>query len=167
MTSHIMSMDPYNGSGMNGLDRRFSLPTGYRLLNDLSSLKRQGQRMRKDNLVTRGGAGVKVRHVPILLEVEEKNGEEEEEVEEKKELRRGTMMTAAPIMLQTNQHASQKTAPRPPRFSLPSPSVTESAKVQDVQNPHITCTTTPPSPFMHTILVNTSTFESFQVRCIG
>ena len=135
MTSHTMTMDPYNGSGMNGLDRRFSLPTGYRLLNDLSSLKRQGQRMRKDNLVTRGGAGVKVRHVPILLEVEEKNGDGEEgEEKEKKEVRSGTMMTAAPIMLQTNQHASQKTTPRPPRFSLPSPSVTESAKVQDVQN---------------------------------
>ena len=109
-------------------ERRFSLPTGYRLLNDLSSLKRQtGQRVRKDNLVTRGGGSVKVRHVPILLEVEEKNGQEEEE--EEKELKRGTMMTPAPMLLQTNQHqASQK--PRPPRFSLPSPSVTESAKVQ-------------------------------------
>ena len=135
MTSHTMSMDPHNRSGTNGLDRKFSLPTGYRLLNDLSSLKRQGQRMRKDNLVTRGGGGVKVRHVPILLEVEEKNGEEEEE-EDKKEVRRGTtMMTAAPIMLQTNQQqTSQKTAPRPPRFSLPSPSVTESAKVHNIQN---------------------------------
>ena len=116
-------------------ERRFSLPTGYRLLNDLSSLKRQGgQRVRKDNLVTRGGGSVKVRHVPILLEVEEKNGQEEEQEEkEKKELKRGTMMTPAPMMLQTNQHqASQKS--RPPRFSLPSPSVTESAKVQNFQN---------------------------------
>ena len=131
MTSHTMTMAPYNGSAMgsNGVERRFSLPTGYRLLNDLSSLKRQGQRVRKDNLVTRGGGSVKVRHVPILLEVEEKNGEEQEQEKETKEVKRGTM-TAAPIMLQTNGHqASQKA--RPPRFSLPSPSVTESAKVQE------------------------------------
>ena len=104
------------------MERRFSLPTGYHLLNDLSSLKRQ-QRLRKDNLVTRGG--VKVRHVPIFLEVDEKSGEE-------KEVKRGTVMTAAPMMLQTNEHQSSKKN-RPPRFSLPSPSVTESAKVQDVQ----------------------------------
>ena len=106
------------------------MPTGYHLLNDLSSLKRQ-QRLRKDNLVTRGtgGGNVKVRHVPIVLEVEELNGdhlEEEEEEEEKKDVRRGSMMTAAPIQLHTNQ-TSQK---NPPRFSLPSPSITESAKVQ-------------------------------------
>ena len=135
ISSHTMTLDPYNGSAAMG-ERRFSLPTGYRLLNDLSSLKRQGgQRVRKDNLVTRGGGSVKVRHVPILLEVEEKNGQEEEQEEEKerKELKRSTMMTPAPMMLQTNQHqASQK--PRPPRFSLPSPSVTESAKVQNFQN---------------------------------
>ena len=107
------------------------MPTGYHLLNDLSSLKRQ-QRLRKDNLVTRGtgGGNVKVRHVPIVLEVEEINGEHlEEEEEEKKDVRRGSMMTAAPIQLQTNQ-TSQKNPPRPPRFSLPSPSITESAKVQ-------------------------------------
>ena len=121
------TLDPHNGMsplGSSGVERRFSLPTGYRLLNDLSSLKRQaGQRLRKDNLVTRGS--VKVRHVPIFLEEDEKSGEGTEV----KEVKKDNMMTAAPMMLQqTNGHqTSQKI--RPPRFSLPSASVTESAKV--------------------------------------
>ena len=100
-------------------ERRFSLPTGYRLLNDLSSLKRP---QRKNNLVTReGGSSVRVRHVPILLEVDEDR-------EEKEEVRKGNM-TSAPMILQQTNGSSQKSSLRPPRFSLPSPSVTESAKV--------------------------------------
>ena len=100
-------------------ERRFSLPTGYRLLNDLSSLKRP---QRKNNLVTREGASsVRVRHVPILLEVDEDR-------EEKEEVRKGNM-TSAPMILQQTNGSSQKSSLRPPRFSLPSPSVTESAKV--------------------------------------
>ena len=128
------------------------MPTGYHLLNDLSSLKRQ-QRLRKDNLVTRGtgGGNVKVRHVPIVLEVEEINGEHlEEKEEEKKDVRRGSMMTAAPIQLQTNQ-TSQKNPPRPPRFSLPSPSVTESAKVQ--MHKYFTCNISSTAPLSEIRLI--------------
>ena len=100
-------------------ERRFSLPTGYRLLNDLSSLKRP---QRKNNLVTREGASsVRVRHVPILLEVDEDR-------EEKEEVRKGNM-TSAPMILQQTNGSFHKSSLRPPRFSLPSPSVTESAKV--------------------------------------
>ena len=103
-------------------ERRFSLPTGYRLLNDLSSLKRP---QRKNNLVTREGASsVRVRHVPILLEVDE----DKEEKEEKEEVRKGNM-TSAPMILQQTNRSSQKSSLRPPRFSLPFPSITESAKV--------------------------------------
>ena len=91
---------------------------------------------------------MKVRHVPILLEVEEKNGEEQEQEKETNEVKRGTM-TAAPILLQTNGHqASQKN--RPPRFSLPSPSVTESAKV------HYVDLSSPP-PYMGTNVTNAMT----------
>ena len=96
------------------------MPTGYRLLNDLSSLKRP---QRKNNLVTReGGSSVRVRHVPILLEVDE-------DKEEKEEVRRKGNMTSAPMILQQTNRSSQKSSLRPPRFSLPFPSITESAKV--------------------------------------
>merc|ERR1719204_1589975 len=39
-------------------------------------------------------------------------------------------MTSAPMILQQTNGSSQKSSLRPPRFSLPSPSVTESAKAK-------------------------------------
>ena len=63
---------------MSRLERRMSLPSGYRLVTDLSSLPCSpaslSPRRRKDNLVTRGGP-VRVRQVPIILE---EDGEEVE-----------------------------------------------------------------------------------------
>ena len=60
------------------MERRLSLPSGYRLVTDLSSLPCSpaslSPRRRKDNLVTRGGP-VRVRQVPIILE---EDGEEVE-----------------------------------------------------------------------------------------
>jgi hypothetical protein len=99
-------------------ERRVSLPTGYRLLTDLGSLGTGGRR-RKDNLVARGQGGPRVRHVPIVLE--EMRGREGEA--------RAPPLTPAPLLV--GPGPAPAPAPRPQRFSLPSPSVTESAKVSN------------------------------------
>ena len=95
---------------MAGLERRLSLPSGYRLVTDLTSLPCSpaslSQRRRKDNLVTRGGP-VRVRYVPIILE------EDGEEVESS-----------------TSSLSSASIVTQPGRASLPSNTPQQANKVK-------------------------------------